>query len=93
MVPELMTVDDAAHYLKLSAFTVRQKAAKGELPAAKVGRQWQFRRADLVNWIGRGGTLSERAFDAALLAEVEDLAKDPTQKWVPAEQVDAEYAR
>ena len=77
----------------MSAATVLRKARNGEVPAAKTGRKWIFRRADLDEWLSAGGTRRERDMDAALVAEVRALSKDPEQRWVPAEQVDAEYAK
>ncbi len=41
---KLMTVDEVAEYLRLNSQTVSRMAQKGELPAAKVGREWRFRK-------------------------------------------------
>jgi PTS system nitrogen regulatory IIA component len=53
---DLMTVRQAAEYLQLHEETITLKARRGELPAAKIGRQWRLRKVDLDDWISRGGT-------------------------------------
>lgn len=50
---QLMTVEEVANYLKLNKQTVMRMAARGELPAAKVGRHWRFRRPDIEAYIER----------------------------------------
>jgi excisionase family DNA binding protein len=44
MADELMTVEEVASYLKLNSQTVSRMAAKGQLPAVKVGREWRFKK-------------------------------------------------
>jgi excisionase family DNA binding protein len=57
MPDEILTAQEAAEYLKLHAETVKAKARQGLLPAAKVGREWRFRKPDLDAWLSNGGTL------------------------------------
>jgi excisionase family DNA binding protein len=46
-----MTVNEVAEYLNLHPLTVRRLARDGEIPAAKVGRQWRIKRKLLDKWI------------------------------------------
>jgi excisionase family DNA binding protein len=39
-----MTAEDVAKYLKITPATVYRLAQKGELPGAKIGRVWRFRK-------------------------------------------------
>lgn len=57
MAREIMDISEAAEYLGLHPETLRDKARAGALPAAKLGRRWRFRKADLDEWLSRGGTL------------------------------------
>jgi excisionase family DNA binding protein len=41
---QVMTVEEVADYLKLNKQTVMRMAARGDLPAVKVGRHWRFRK-------------------------------------------------
>lgn len=59
MPDEILTAQEAAEYLKLHAETVKAKARQGLLPAAKVGREWRFRKPDLDAWLSNGGTLRQ----------------------------------
>jgi excisionase family DNA binding protein len=42
-----MTSEEVAEYLRLDVQTVMRMAARGELPAAKIGRHWRFRKSYL----------------------------------------------
>ena len=42
------TVEQVAEYLQLHVQTVARMAARGELPAVKVGRHWRFRK-DMID--------------------------------------------
>jgi PTS system nitrogen regulatory IIA component len=48
---EILTTDEAAEFLSLTPYTVREYAKKGLLPARKVGKSWRFVKADLLSWI------------------------------------------
>lgn len=43
----LITVEEAAEYLRLNPRTVSNKAKRGELPARKIGGHWRFKPEDL----------------------------------------------
>lgn len=49
----LMTVKEAARYLRLKAVTVYRLAQTGRIPAAKVGRSWRFKKELLDDWLRR----------------------------------------
>lgn len=45
---DIMTIEEVAKYLKLKPQTIYMWAQNGKIPAAKIGREWRFRR-DLVD--------------------------------------------
>jgi excisionase family DNA binding protein len=47
----LFTSEEIADYLKLDAVTIRRKAAKGEIPAIKVGKQYRFDKDQIDKWL------------------------------------------
>lgn len=47
MEQKLMDINDAANYVGLTPFTVRKLARTGQIPAAKIGRAYRFRREDI----------------------------------------------
>lgn len=46
-----MGLAEAAEFLRASEETVREKAAAGEIPGAKIGRAWVFIDADLAEYL------------------------------------------
>jgi excisionase family DNA binding protein len=48
---DLLTVRELAAYLKLNSATVMRKAAKGEIPAIKIGRQFRFDKSQIDKWL------------------------------------------
>ncbi len=75
MAQETMGPVEAAAYLHVHPQTVRRKALAGQLPAAKVGRKWLFRKVELDAWLAAGGTMSEE--DRSLAEELARRAADP----------------
>jgi excisionase family DNA binding protein len=54
----LLSVEQAAEFLGVSAYTVRQWARERRIPAIRLGRYWRFRQSSLDAWIQaqeRGG--------------------------------------
>jgi excisionase family DNA binding protein len=51
---EILTVDEAAAFLKIPRSSVYKLAQQGKIPAQKVGRHWRFHRGTLVKWIAGG---------------------------------------
>ena len=49
--PEVMTLEEAAELLRVEPKEVRKLAANGEVPGRKVGTEWRFTRAALLNWL------------------------------------------
>lgn len=47
----MLTTDDLSLWLGFAPRTIRLWAECSELPAIKVGRQWRFRRADILLWL------------------------------------------
>lgn len=47
---EIMTIDEVAKYLKLKPQTIYTWAQNGKIPAAKIGKEWRFRRDILDAW-------------------------------------------
>ncbi len=52
---DVMNLDEASRYLRIKRRTLYSLAARGEVPAAKIGGQWRFRRSQLDGLFGGGG--------------------------------------
>jgi len=51
MQTNILTVSELAEYLKLSRAKVYQMAQRGELPGAKLGTHWRFRKDLIDRWL------------------------------------------
>ncbi len=48
---DILTVKDLHTYLKIPKPTLYVLAQHGRIPAAKIGKHWRFRRADIDQWL------------------------------------------
>jgi len=44
-------IEGASKYLNVHSNTLQEMAAKGEIPAAKIGRGWVFLESELRKWL------------------------------------------
>lgn len=51
-VIEILTLAEAAEFLKVSERTLWQLAKDGQIPHGKVGRQYRFEKSRLASWAG-----------------------------------------
>ena len=49
-----MTTKEVARYLKLHEVTVNKYAAKGKIPAIRIGSVWRFDKEGIDKWISEG---------------------------------------
>jgi PTS system nitrogen regulatory IIA component len=47
---DIMTLEEVAKYLKLKPQTIYVWAQKGDIPAAKLGREWRFKKSIIDKW-------------------------------------------
>lgn len=55
---EILTLEEASRFLKLSRSTLYNLARRRKIPAQKVGKSWRFVRAYLIKWLERGGRVN-----------------------------------
>ena len=51
MFDDILTIEEVAHYLRVSPRTVYDWAQKGEIPAGRLGSCWRFRKKDVLEWV------------------------------------------
>lgn len=56
-IEPLMTVDEAAAYLRVSPKTIRNRVSSGTIPSLKAGGGRRFRQSELDAWIRREGVV------------------------------------
>lgn len=53
-IPETLTPEEAARYLRVNPQTLYRLLRSGRLPGVKVGRQWRIRKATLEAYLDGG---------------------------------------
>jgi excisionase family DNA binding protein len=48
---DILTVEEVAVYLRLQPQTIYKWAQEKRIPAAKLGKEWRFRRSILDRWL------------------------------------------
>ena len=56
-LPEVMDLQEASTYLRLKPRTLTRLATLGEVPAAKIGKQWRLHREALAKLFVPAGSL------------------------------------
>ena len=57
---DVLTLEEAAALLKLSADTVRSRAEEGDLPGRRFGKEWRFARIAVLAWLADGDPQKRR---------------------------------
>ena len=50
---EIMTIEEVAKYLKLKPQTIYNWAQNGKIPAAKLGKEWRFKKSVIDRWFNQ----------------------------------------
>ncbi len=50
---EIMTLEEVAQYLKLKPQTIYTWAQEKRIPAAKLGKEWRFKRSIIDRWFNQ----------------------------------------
>ena len=51
MEEDIMTLEEVAKYLKLKPQTIYTWVQDGKIPAAKLGKEWRFRKSIIDRWL------------------------------------------
>ncbi len=72
MNPDVLTLDEVAHYLRLPKETIERQAIYNRIPGRRIDASWRFLKAAVDDWL--------RSYDsrAILLQQAGALAKDET---------------
>lgn len=47
----VLTLEEAAQFLKISETTLYQLIRAGKIPTRKVGREWRFLKSSIIEWL------------------------------------------
>jgi excisionase family DNA binding protein len=48
---EILTIEEVAAYLRLTPQTIYKWAQEKRIPAAKLGKEWRFRKSIIDRWV------------------------------------------
>jgi excisionase family DNA binding protein len=51
---DVLNAKEAAEFLGVNPYTIREKARSGEIPGRKIGSKWRFSRRQLLKWLEEG---------------------------------------
>lgn len=75
--PAVLTLEEAAAYLRLSGDALARQAAEGEIPGRQVAGEWRFLQSALDGWLGSGDRRRALLRHAGTFAADESLAAAP----------------
>lgn len=55
-MPELMTLEEIANYLRVNEKTIYRLLDKNSIPATRVGHQWRFDKQNIDSWLRQSST-------------------------------------
>jgi excisionase family DNA binding protein/YgiT-type zinc finger domain-containing protein len=70
--PEIMNVEEVADLLRVSNQTVYNLVRAGRLPATKIGREWRFHRAQILELVSGGAFSGQAAAELAARGNSEE---------------------
>jgi len=79
-MPDLLTTDEAATYLRLSERKLYELIAKGAVPCTKVTGRWLFPRAALDRWL-TAGLITPAALAHVAAPPIVGGSHDPLLEW------------
>jgi excisionase family DNA binding protein len=72
-IPDILTLEEAAAYLRLSRETVVEQALKGNIPGRKIENDWRFLKLAIDDWLRSKNSISVLLSQAGALADDESI--------------------
>jgi excisionase family DNA binding protein len=73
-LPDVLTLDEAAEYLRLPRETLERQVAQGYIPGRRIEDTWRFLKAAIDDWLRSQDSRTILLQQAGALAEDETLA-------------------
>jgi excisionase family DNA binding protein len=71
----ILTLEEAAEYLRLSPTVIAQQASIGNIPGQHIGDDWRFLKSAIDDWLRIRNSRSVLLSQAGALADDETLAE------------------
>ncbi len=75
LVPEVLTLEEVANYLRLSPETIEKQATRGNIPGRRVEDTWRFLKAAVDDWLRQQDSRVILLQQAGVLADDESLTE------------------
>jgi excisionase family DNA binding protein len=72
-IPDVLTLEEASGYLRLSIETVANLAVKGNIPGRKIENDWRFLKSAIDDWLRAKNSSSVLLSQSGSLADDESL--------------------
>jgi excisionase family DNA binding protein len=73
--PDVLTLEEASGYLRLSIETVASLAVKGNIPGRKIENDWRFLKSAIDDWLRAKNSSSVLLSQSGILADDESLSQ------------------
>jgi Helix-turn-helix domain len=73
-IPDVLTLEEASGYLRLSIETVASQALKGNIPGRKIENDWRFLKSAIDDWLRSKNSSSILLAQAGALADDDSLS-------------------
>ncbi len=74
-LPNFLTLDEAAEYLRLPKETLERQAIQGHIPGRRIEDSWRFLRAAIDDWLRTQDSRAVLLQQAGALADDETLSE------------------
>jgi len=75
---EVLTLGEAATFLRVAEQEVRTLAEAGQLPGRQFGSEWRILKASLCEWLSKPDRESDKVYHQRLMAMAGSMAHDDT---------------
>ena len=73
VIPDILTLEEAAAYLRLPTETIARQAAHGQIPGRRIEDTWRFLKAAIDDWLRSQDARALLLQQAGALADDESL--------------------
>ncbi len=74
-LPDVLTLEEAASYLRLPKETIERQAVRGTLPGRRIEQTWRFLKAAIDEWLRSQESRTILLHQAGALSEDEHLTE------------------
>jgi excisionase family DNA binding protein len=75
MIPDVLTLDEVANYLRLPKETVERQAVRGSIPGRRIEESWRFLKKAIDSWLQNHDSRAILLYQAGALVDDETLAE------------------